>query len=353
MKTALALAAKGRGRVFPNPMVGCIIVKNGKVIGKGWHEYFGGPHAEINALKDAGADAKGADMYVTLEPCCHYGKTPPCTDAVIRAGIYKVYAAMKDPNPAVSGCGLKKLSDNSIKIYCGIMKNEAITLNSDYLMARKRLKRRVIIKAAMTLDGKIASRTGDSKWITSPESREKVHILRAQVDGILIGIGTVIADNPRLTSHGKGRDPVRIVLDPHLDIPIYSNILKGGAPAVIFHGRRFSAAKADILRKRNILLFQAPENNGVLNFKYIINKLNNMSVNSILIEGGGETIFSALSAKIADEVMIFIAPKLLGGRNAKTPAEGIGFDRISKSIPIKNWKVQHSGPDILITGKVR
>ncbi|MFH1368142.1 MAG: bifunctional diaminohydroxyphosphoribosylaminopyrimidine deaminase/5-amino-6-(5-phosphoribosylamino)uracil reductase RibD [Elusimicrobiota bacterium] len=352
MNLALSLAKRGKNRVFPNPMVGCVLVKGGKVVGKGWHGRFGGPHAEINALRLVGANAEGADMYITLEPCNHHGKTPPCTDAIIEAGINKVYAAMKDPNPMVAGQGLKKLSSKGVKTAFGLLENQARALNCDYLNHMKNRKPEVIIKVAMTLDGKIASHTGDSKWISGPKSRGYAHKLRSQVDGVLVGIGTVLKDNPRLTSHGKGRNPVRIVVDPGLCIPINSRILDKSASTIVFHGPHFVKAKLEALKKIGIIACKMPLKNGVPDFKDMISKLNNMCVNSILIEGGGETVFSALKAKIADSIIVFVAPKLLGGRNAKTPMEGQGFSWINQSIPVRNWKVRRFGPDIMIEGRI-
>lgn len=352
MKLALALAKKGAGKVFPNPMVGCVIVKNGKIIGKGRHEYFGGPHAEINALKSAGNRANGADMYVTLEPCSHHGKTPPCTDAIIKAGINKVYVAMKDPNPRVSGAGIRKLTENSIKTHTGILQNSSKSMNKAYLGHIRPRKSRVTVKAAMTLDGKIASFTGNSRWITSPKSRNLVHKLRSSVDGILVGINTVLKDNPALTSHGSGRNPVRVVIDPSLKIPISNRILDGSAPTIIIHSSKTLKAKLEVLKKRKVLAVYMKKNGKQIDFKQIIKKLNNMSIFSILIEGGGETIASALNASVVNDVVFFIAPKLIGGRDARSPVEGAGIAKMAKAIPVKNWKITHFGPDIMIKGRI-
>jgi diaminohydroxyphosphoribosylaminopyrimidine deaminase / 5-amino-6-(5-phosphoribosylamino)uracil reductase len=349
MALAQKLALKGTGKVHPNPMVGAVIVNNGRIVGTGYHKYFGGPHAEVYALRAAGEKARGGSMYVTLEPCSHHGKTPPCADAIVRAGLKSVYIGMKDPNPLVSGDGIKKLTDNSIKTHVGLLKERT-----------KSFKKTVIIKAAMTLDGKIASRTGDSRWISSPKSRDFVHKLRSGVDGILIGSGTAIKDNPALTSHGKGKDPVRILIDPKLKTPLNYNIFKRTAPVIVFYRRPAAAggppklkAKLEALKRKGALTIEMPLKNRVLNFKHIIKKLNDMSVNSILIEGGGETIAAALKAKIADKLFVFIAPKLVGGRDAKTPVEGTGFPRISQSIPVRKWKARAMGPDILIEGALK
>lgn len=343
MQLALKLARKGKGKVHPNPMVGAVVVRGGKVIGSGFHRYFGGPHAEVYALRQAGKRARGADMYVTLEPCSHYGKTPPCADAIIRAGLKRVYIGMKDPNPLVSGTGISKLNENSIKTYVGLPSMRYV----------KPSKRQVIIKAAMTLDGKIATRTGDSRWISSPESRKLVHKLRAGVDGILVGAGTALKDNPELTSHGAGRDPVRILIDPGLKVPASARLYRRTAPVVVFHGPKILKAKLEALRRRGALAVELPLKNGVLDFKRIIKKLHDMSINSILIEGGGETIAAALKAKIADRIMVFIAPKLVGGCGAKTFMEGAGLNSIGLALPVKNMAFRRSGPDILVEGRLK
>jgi diaminohydroxyphosphoribosylaminopyrimidine deaminase/5-amino-6-(5-phosphoribosylamino)uracil reductase len=232
LRRALLLAARGKEKVFPNPMVGCVIVNDGTIVGEGYHEYFGGPHAEINALRQAGNKANGATLYVTLEPCSHWGKTPPCTDAIIAAGIKKVIACMTDPNPSIAGQGFKKLLKHSIEVSEGILRASAEKLNSAYIHSLKHRKPYVVIKAAMTLDGKIATATGDSKWISSERSRAYVHKLRSSLNAVVVGVGTVVRDNPHLTSHGRGRNPVRVVIDPQLRTPLTSHILDGEAPTV-------------------------------------------------------------------------------------------------------------------------
>ena len=353
MKMAIHLALKGGNRTFPNPKVGAVIVKDGKVIGKGYHQFYGGPHAEVYALREAGNKARNADMYVTLEPCNHYGKTPPCADALIKAGIKTVYIGMKDPNPLVCGSGIKKLIDNSIKISVGLLESEVKTINKEYLNRIIHDKKHVIVKAAMTVDGKIASYTGDSKWISSPKSREFVHKLRAKVDGILVGLNTVLKDNPELTSHGQGKNPVRILIDPTLQIPVSANVFDNKAPTIVFHRPVKLKAKLELLKKKGIITVMLSEKHKRINFKYIINELNNMSVNSILIEGGGETIAAAFEARVVNEINLFIAPKIIGGRNAKSPVEGLGIPKIANAIRVKNWKIARFGPDFMISGVIK
>ncbi|MHB9155231.1 MAG: bifunctional diaminohydroxyphosphoribosylaminopyrimidine deaminase/5-amino-6-(5-phosphoribosylamino)uracil reductase RibD [Endomicrobiales bacterium] len=351
MRKALTLARKGAGRVSPNPMVGCVIVSDGKVVGRGFHEYFGGPHAEINALAMAGEAARNATMYITLEPCDHWGKTPPCTGAIIKAGIRRVVAAIPDPNPRTAEKGFKKLASHGIIADQGILEKEAEQLNRQYASSFGDPRTHVVVKAAMSLDGKIASRTGDSKWITGEKARKYVHRLRSRMDGILVGINTVIKDDPALTSHGQGKNPVRIIIDPGLRIPLKSKVLDSSAPTVIFHAALKAKAKLEELRKKRILLIEMPARKKDINFKQVVKKLDKMSIYKILIEGGGETVSRALKAGVVDEVMFFISPKIIGGREAKTPVEGRGVSRVADALSLKDCKVIFFGRDILVTGK--
>lgn len=352
MKTALKLAAKGAQSVFPNPMVGAVVVKDGKTLGRGWHNCFGGPHAEIFALEEAGLKARGATLYVTLEPCAHWGKTPPCAEAIIKAGITRVVAASKDPNPKTSGKGFAVLRAKGIKITENLLNRQALTLNAAYYARFNNEGKRVIVKAAMSLDGKICSRTGDSKWISSERSRRLVHRLRSRVDAILVGVNTVIKDNPELTSHGMGKDPVRVVLDPKLRIPLNSKLLSGKAPIIIFTASTKPKAKLEALKKRSAVV-KYLGNRARFDFKRVIKELSIMSLYSILIEGGGETIASALDSGAVDEIIIFVSPVIIGGRQAKTPVEGAGALKVCLGRRIKAMKAVKVGPDLMITGKVK
>jgi len=353
MKQALHLARKGNGKVFPNPMVGCLIVKDGRTIGQGFHEYFGGPHAEVNALKQAGDRARGATLYVTLEPCAHWGKTPPCADAIIRAGISRVVAAMSDPNHLIAGKGFRKLKSRGIEVVSGVLEQKAQALNRVYIRSLKDRKSRVIVKAAMTLDGKIATRTGDSRWITGPMARAFVHKLRSRVDAIMVGINTVLQDDCELTSHGKGKNPVRVVIDPHLKIPLNSRVLDSQAPTVIFHGNEVPPKKLAALQKKGVILKRVLKYDKSKNFKHIIKNLANMSIYEVLLEGGGETIAGAIRSALVDEVFFFISPKIVGGRDAKTPVEGPGVAKMALALPLKDVKTKTIGPDILVTGRLK
>jgi diaminohydroxyphosphoribosylaminopyrimidine deaminase/5-amino-6-(5-phosphoribosylamino)uracil reductase len=354
MDLALELALQGYGRVSPNPMVGCVIVNDGAVVGTGYHEYFGGPHAEVNALTSAGERARGATMFVTLEPCNHWGKTPPCADAILSAGIRRVVAAMPDPNPRIAGNGLKRLRENRVVVTVGVRQAAARRLNRDYIrhFARKRVPR-VTLKAAMSLDGKIATRTGDSKWITGTAARDQVHRLRTAFDGILVGIHTVLKDDPALTSHGKGKNPVRVIIDPGLKIPLKSQVLDIEAPKIIIHAAQKSAPKLNLLRKKGAVLIAMHSVKGRIDFKEIVRRLIELDIYRILIEGGGETAAAALEAGVVKDVCYFLAPKIIGGRNAVTPVEGSGIVFVDHCIRIRNMKCTQVGQDIMITGTVR
>jgi len=355
MKLALKLAAKGRLNTFPNPMVGCLIVKNGKAAGFGFHEYFGGPHAEINALKMAGKRSSGATMYVTLEPCNHWGKTPPCTNAIINSGIKRVVVASKDPNPLVSGKGIEGLISKGIEVNYGVLANLERALNTRY---RKHIigrhKPHCIAKAAMTFDGKISTETGDSKWISSDISRRFVHKLRSEADAVIVGIGTVIKDNPLLTSHGAGNNPVRVIIDPKLNVPLSSNVLNTKqAATIVVHSVTENSNKLELLSKKGVILIRVPKIKDSINFKHIINILCKMHIYKTLIEGGGETISSAVESASINEFYMFISPKIAGGRHAKTPVEGTGIKRITDAVPIKSWKMSKIGRDFLIKARIR
>jgi diaminohydroxyphosphoribosylaminopyrimidine deaminase/5-amino-6-(5-phosphoribosylamino)uracil reductase len=353
MNMALALAKKGGKRVFLNPLVGCIIVNDGRIIGKGYHEYFGGKHAEINAIESSKGPLKGASLYVNLEPCSHWGKTPPCTEKIISCGIGRVIIAMKDPNPKVSGNGIRALKKAGIKVDAGLLQNEALKINKRYIQGIINRKSKVIVKFAMTLDGKIASKTGDSKWISSKTSRQFVHKLRAKIDGIVVGINTVLKDDPELTSHGEGRDPARIVIDPQLKIPLKSKLLDTRAPTIIFCSESSDKVKQHKLINKGAILERALTLKGRINFKYIINKLSNMSIYKVLVEGGGNTIAEALNSGVVDQIYAFIAPKVLGGRFALSPVEGSGSNKISDSILLEKMSSKWIGNDLLIIASVK
>ncbi|MCL2484855.1 MAG: bifunctional diaminohydroxyphosphoribosylaminopyrimidine deaminase/5-amino-6-(5-phosphoribosylamino)uracil reductase RibD [Endomicrobia bacterium] len=348
MQIAIELAEKGEGRVFPNPKVGCVIVKNGKVVGKGYHEYFGGNHAEINALASAGVNAKGSDMYVTLEPCNAYGKRPPCTRGIIKAGIKRVFAAVKDPNVLGSR---KTLGKNGVEVHYGLLSKKAKKLIKDYFVHLKE-KTNVSVKAAMTLDGKIATYNYDSKWITSEKSRDYVHKLRSKYDAVLVGTNTAMKDNPFLTSHNKGRNPVRVVIDSKLKLPKNHHLLDGSVSTVVIYDENIKTIP-QYLKKDGIILAGVNMNAAKKDFKIIIDKLAGMSLKKILIEGGGDIISSSLFSNVVDDIYFFVAPKIIGGKDAVSVVGGKGVAKIKDAVNTKNMKVKKIGPDLLITGKLK
>ncbi|MBV9081013.1 MAG: bifunctional diaminohydroxyphosphoribosylaminopyrimidine deaminase/5-amino-6-(5-phosphoribosylamino)uracil reductase RibD [Elusimicrobia bacterium] len=349
MRRALSLAARGKGRVSPNPCVGCVIVKNGRIVGEGFHEYFGGPHAEIAALKKAGARARGATLYVTLEPCSHWGKTPPCAPEVARSGVRRVVAAMSDPNPLVSGRGRSLLRRAGIRVDVGLERPAAEFLNRSFLTYITKRRPHVLLKTAMTLDGKIATARGDSRWVSGPESRRLVHRLRAESDAVAVGATTAERDNPALTSHGEGRDPLRVVIDPTLRTrPTLKMFSDDRRPPVIVAGGAASRAREARLVKKGARVLRVRESKGGLDLGEALASLAKMEVGQLLLEGGGETAWNFLKAGFVDEVMSFIAPKLLGGRTAVTPVGGDGFSAMSKARPLEILSLTRVGDDIVV-----
>ncbi|MBW1649833.1 MAG: bifunctional diaminohydroxyphosphoribosylaminopyrimidine deaminase/5-amino-6-(5-phosphoribosylamino)uracil reductase RibD [Deltaproteobacteria bacterium] len=359
IKTAINLAKKGRGYTSPNPVVGAVVVKNNKIIGKGFHEAYGKPHAEANALNNAGKASFGADLYVTLEPCNHYGKTPPCTKKIIEAGIKRVFIAASDPNPNVAGSGADFLRKNNIEIITGICENKAKQLNESFIKYITAKKPFVTVKCASTLDGQTASSTGDSKWITSEKSREYVHLLRHYNDAIMVGINTVKKDNPSLTARINGintKDPQRFILDTKLSIDEKSKVItqKSNATAFIVTGGNISFQKKKRLENNNnVKVIIAPlTNTGKIDLKALMKILGDMKIASLFIEGGGKVIASAFSSGIADKVCFFYAPKILGGNNGSPICYGKGALLVEKSLPVKNIEFKRFENDIFITGYV-
>ncbi|MDP4290374.1 MAG: bifunctional diaminohydroxyphosphoribosylaminopyrimidine deaminase/5-amino-6-(5-phosphoribosylamino)uracil reductase RibD [Bacteroidota bacterium] len=358
MHMALTQAAKGLGRVNPNPLVGAVIVRGSRIIGVGYHKQFGGPHAEINAMRNAENDVEGATVYVTLEPCSHYGKTPPCADALITAKVAKVVIAMTDPNPFVSGRGIQRLKENGIEVEVGLLENEARELNRVFIKYIRTKLPYVVLKSAMTLDGKIATASGHSQWISCPQSRKYVHSLRNELKGILVGVNTVITDDPELTTRldgVSGRNPVRIVVDSRGRIPLNAKMLKNGAenPVIIATTENFPEQKrADLIEAGHQILI-LPAHNEMVDLNLLMIELGKLGIDGILLEGGGTLNESALKSGIVDEVQFFIAPLLLGGRNAMTPVEGKGFDTVAEGIRLQQMTTRQVGDDILITAKVK
>lgn len=352
MEQALALAAKGRGRTAPNPMVGCVVLSDNEVVGQGYHEYAGGPHAEINAFRDIPSSRrKRLTVYVTLEPCAHEGKTPPCVDFLLQEDLVRVVIAMEDPNPLTKGKSVAKLHEAGIQVDVGCCGAEARKLNEVFIKYITTGRPFVIAKCGMTLDGKIASHTGHSKWITSDTARERVHEIRSQVDGILVGSRTLMLDDPSLTCRlidGVKKDPTRIVLDAgeYLDSKRRIFQLKSDAQTwvAVTEDRDYPAADAVI---------RVPKGEGGVDMAVLMDELGQRGITSLLIEGGGTTLAAAFTADIVDKVMFFVAPKILGGRDAVTPVEGAGFATIDEAIQLERMTATPIGPDLLIEAYVR
>lgn len=334
MQRALDLARRATGRTSPNPLVGAVVVKDGQVIGEGYHQKAGTPHAEIHALNAAGENARGATLYVTLEPCRHWGRTPPCTEALINAGIVEVYIAGVDPNPKVAGKGVRQLEEAGLRVHVGLCEQEAADLNEIYRKYIQTGMPFVILKTAMSLDGKIATASGESQWITSEASRQHGHQIRDSVDAILVGRGTVERDNPALTTRlrdGHGQDAIRIVLDSHARTPTDARIFNAESEVGVIIAVTPDAPAENVaaLQKAGAEVVTVPATDGKVCFKRLMEILGRREITSVLIEGGGEINASAIAVGIVDKVMCFIAPKIIGGRKAPGPIGGEGFPNLS------------------------
>ena len=356
MQEALRLARNAAGRTSPNPLVGAVIVREGRIVGAGWHRKAGTPHAEIHALNMAGNLAKGATLYVTLEPCSHYGRTGPCAEAVVKAGIKRVVIGMGDPNPKVAGKGIAILERAGIEVRCGVLEDEARALNEVFLKWIATQKPFVVLKTAMSLDGKIATHTGKSQWITGEAARQRVHEYRDTYDGIMVGIGTVLADNPSLTARlpdGQGKNPVRIVVDSKARTPLDANLVTDGAAlTIIAVTAKAPQERVQALKDKGVAIMVAGDGEQV-DMNLLMQKLGEMEICSVFAEGGGQVNFSLLKAGLVDKVHAFIAPKLIGGREALTPVEGAGFAELTEAVELERTTVETIGQDILLTGYVK
>lgn len=394
MRMALELAAKGRGHVGPNPMVGAVIVRDGRVLAGGWHHVCGSLHAERDALSRCTEDPAGATMYVTLEPCCHYGKQPPCTDAIIGAGIARVVMAMEDPNPLVAGHGAAILRDHGIEVVSGVLEAEARHLNRIFIKYIVTRRPWVVLKSAMTLDGRTAAATGDSKWVSGEESRRFVHELRGRYMGIAAGIGTAIADDPMLNCRLEGlRQPVRIIVDSRASLPLDSALVRTAADyrTVVVHTAAAPQERLEALRSHGIELLECPsaatpaapdmfrtsgtalfsgvaapaaKEDNSLNTGHTVNadlsakvdlfamldRIGAMGIDSLLVEGGSELNWSLVAEGLVDEYYIFVAPKIVGGRDAKGPVGGMGFAKMADAVPVNVDSVTPCGADWLVHG---
>lgn len=355
MRLAMQLAGNAIGRTSPNPLVGAVIVKDNRVVGCGWHRKAGTPHAEVHALNQAGELAQGADVYVTLEPCAHYGKTPPCAKALVEAKVKNVYGGLLDVNPKVAGKGFKILEDAGIHVEYGFLQDELRKQNEVFFKWIEHKKPFVVLKAAMTLDGKIATATGQSKWITNETSRAYGYKLRDIYDGIMVGINTVIEDNPMLTARvDGGKNPIRIVVDSNLKIDINANVVQDKSAKTI-------VATTDKADKDKILKLQAQnvdvivvdkDENDKVDIEKLLNILGQQNICSILVEGGATLSGSFVAKKLVDKVYFFIAPKIVGGKEAKTPVAGTGILNLQEALALKDIQIEKLEEDILIIGRV-
>ena len=354
MRRAIELAGKGTGYTNPNPLVGAVIVKDGRIIGEGFHETYGGLHAERNALKNCTEDPKGAELYVTLEPCCHFGKTPPCTEAVIKSGIRKVYVGNIDPNPKVSGKGIDILREHGIEAETGVLDAECREINEIFFHYIAHDTPYVALKYAMTLDGKIAVKTGESKWITGREAREHVQFLRHRYAAILVGIDTVFSDDPMLNARIRGGNkPTRVICDSRLRLPLSSKIVQSAKviPTIIAACERNE--KAQRLEALGCRVLICPEKDGKTDLLELLRTLRKEKIDSILVEGGADINDSVIQTKSVNKVYAFVAPKLFGGRQARSPVEGKGIDKISDAILLKGPEITRLGEDLLLEYEAR
>lgn len=360
MNMAVDLALKGKGHTYPNPVVGAVVVKSNRVIGRGFHRYFGGPHAEVEAIYDGGRDIVGSTLYVTMEPCCHYGKTPPCSEFISNIFIKQVVIGMKDPNPLVNGRGIRRLRQHGITVSVGILSERCKEINEIYAEYIKRERPFVILKMAMSLDGKAATSAGISKWITNKTARQYVHNLRAEVDAILVGIGTVLKDNPKLTIRKKGinRPIKKIIVDSELCISILDNlnIFKYGSPSDIIVATKklsFDDKRARSLIEKGVTILPVKEKDNKVDLTDLVEQVNDLGITSILIEGGPKIATSAIEADIVDKAIFIIGNKIIGGKEGMAVFEGQESTKLEHAMRLSKFKVVELGDNVAIEGYIR
>jgi diaminohydroxyphosphoribosylaminopyrimidine deaminase / 5-amino-6-(5-phosphoribosylamino)uracil reductase len=358
MMRALDLAEQGRGHVSPNPLVGCVLVRDGAVVGEGWHRRAGEPHAEVEALRAAGERARGATAYVTLEPCNHHGRTPPCTEALLTAGVARVVVAALDPNPITDGAGVRRLREAGVEVAVGVLEEEAEAQNEVFRTVHRERRPFVLYKTAMTLDGKIATRTGRSRWITGERARERVQRWRAELNAVAVGINTVLLDDPQLTARiPGGRTPVKVVFDSVARTPVGARLFEpdpAGRPArvILFVTEKAPGARVEALRQRGAEVIVTPANQGRAGVRSALPHLLERDVTSLLLEGGGTLAWAFFEARAVDRVAWFIGPKLLGGAGA-SPLGGIGVARMEDALELGELTTEDVDGDLLVTGRVR
>jgi diaminohydroxyphosphoribosylaminopyrimidine deaminase/5-amino-6-(5-phosphoribosylamino)uracil reductase len=351
MRLALALSEKAKGKTFPNPLVGAVVVKGGKVIGRGFHRRAGGPHAEILALKETGLSSRGATLFCTFEPCAHYGRTGPCVKEIIRAGIKEVYVGMIDPNPVTGGKGIRSLREAGIKVNVGFLEEEIRSLNEAFICAMTKQRPLVTIKIAESLDGKIATKAGESRWITSQASREYAHRQRNFFDAIMAGVNTVLKDDPALEPDRKDRahSLTKIIVDSNLKTPLSARLLKTKQPVIIAAVKK-DRTKAERLSQKGACILYVKSDKGRLDLSDLLKKLNKREIRSVLVEGGAELIGSLLDKRLADNALVFIAPKIIGGRDSLSSVGGKGIHSLKSVIVLRNSSFKKIDEDILIEG---
>jgi diaminohydroxyphosphoribosylaminopyrimidine deaminase/5-amino-6-(5-phosphoribosylamino)uracil reductase len=355
MKAALAQAKRGLGRTSPNPAVGAVVVKGDRILAKGYHRKAGMAHAEVEVLHKLGGRAPECTLYVTLEPCNHHGRTPPCTEAILRSGLRRVVVGMNDPNPGVAGGGCDFLRKNGIEVTIGVQEAECRQLNEVFIKFVTTQRPFVMLKSALTMDGWIATCQGDSKWITNEESRQFAHRLRDQVDAVMVGIGTIISDNPSLTTRlarRSGRDPLRIVVDSHLRTPVNANILnvESSATTLVAVGLETGGREKMFLEKKGVSILNCPVKGSKIDLDALMGILGKMEISSILMEGGASITGSMIREKLVDKFYIFLAPKILGGGDGIPMAAGPGSKRMEQCMRLKNTQLRRFGDDILVVG---
>ena len=356
MRRAIELAARGAGWTAPNPMVGAVIVKDGRIIGEGYHARYGQAHAERNALASCAVDPRGATMYVTLEPCCHQGKQPPCTTAIIDAGIARVVVGSRDPNPLVSGKGNAILRASGVQVVEDVLRSECDELNPLFFHYIQTGRPYVVAKWAMTLDGKIATSTGNSRWVSNEQSRADVHDLRHQLAAIMVGIGTALADDPSLTARRNpaSRQPLRVVADSHLRIPLDGQLVRtaGEFPTLVATTVPEDDMRAQALRDRGVDIVSVPGADGKVDLDALLDRLGERDIDSLLIEGGGCLNEAMFKSGLVNEVIVYLAPKVVGGATSKTPVEGEGVSKMADAFLLGTPRIERFGSDLKLTYKL-
>lgn len=356
MREALSLARQGLGRTSPNPVVGAVIVNSSAIVGRGWHHKAGTAHAEVHAIAAAGDATHNSTLYVTLEPCCHQGRTGPCTEAILTAGISRVVVAMVDPNPLVAGCGIAVLRNRGIAVDIGILAAEAASLNAPFIKWITCKLPFVTLKNGISLDGKIATHTGNSRWITGEESRLEVHHLRDESDAIITGIGTVLADDPELTTRlpAGGKSPLRVVVDRMARTPLNAKLVNDGkVTTIIAVSPNAPSSRIFDLAARGVEILQVPEIDERLDLGFLLRNLGQRCLTSVMVEAGGTLNSSFLFGNYVDKVVLFVAPKIIGGAGAPGPYGGVGSDLLSDAVELEDLVVRHLGNDLMIEGYVK